>query len=977
MQRNYLFLLTLLGCASAKKIPPYVQKKAPPPPFDRVEDLNTLKIKTPSLKKRKTAKIKLANGLQVLLISDPKAGKSAASLSMKVGSWDDPDKYPGMAHFCEHLLFMGTKTYPKEYEFKEKVYDSHGIYNATTYSRNTTYTFTTNASSFPDLLERFACFFKEPLFAQSSVERELHAIDQENDLYKKNAQVRMAMVFKEMCDPAHPHIKFVVGNAKTLRKIPLEELRKWFSAKYSADKACLVLYGKHAIEELTTLAVRHFSGMPNHSTPSTSYPAMISSDQQRGHITYVKPITTRKSLTLLWELPEAYDRGKNNHVPHLVAEAINHKGENSLFTQLNLKNLAGEVSAGILYAEERAFFGIEVSFGTDATVLDIDTIVQLCLQNIALIKAEGIPPYLFEERQKMAKITYEYQSLPNPFAFVKRCSQGLHYEPLATYPLKSTLYTPFNAEEVKTFARLLTVEDAILTVAAPCKLTGVQFEKKEKWYQVPYTVKKVSEEQLKAWKNLPKNPNIGFPSPNPFIPKDISLVSIPQENPPSPKPLLLEKGEKGTVYYYQDDRYGSPMIMSKFTFKSPLIDGSPQQSVLLTLFVTWANKIISFIPFQKAGCSVQLYEGNLALSLVVHGYRGHINAVCSILPMVSTWFPPEGKQEFNNRVAGLKSYLANQRKKNPICQAKDLYKETLWSDAVNSEQLLQALEEVTYEQLQAFAQKVFETAYVKGFIGGNLTEKEAQEIWGMIKNTIQQPYPPSQHPKNYLLSIPDKKGPYKVIQKTNTTGHALLLVLATEEDTLEKQAMINILQQAMPSLYFDTVRTEQQIAYIVCSGRLVGGKRGLYYFQMQSSTHLPRDQRMRTDLFLENFLKHFSNSFSEERFQEIRRQLITSFKKEPSDIRQMCNNLSYLSFCKEGDFKREEKQIEALQKITYAQIKEYATHIFSRDNKRRFAFLIVGKSPKDKRFVYKTVDKGYLKRLKKRKNRHSNENTQG
>ncbi|PWU13814.1 MAG: hypothetical protein C5B45_05470 [Chlamydiae bacterium] len=28
---------------------------------------------------------------------------------------EDPEKYPGMAHFVEHLLFMGTKTYPRHF----------------------------------------------------------------------------------------------------------------------------------------------------------------------------------------------------------------------------------------------------------------------------------------------------------------------------------------------------------------------------------------------------------------------------------------------------------------------------------------------------------------------------------------------------------------------------------------------------------------------------------------------------------------------------------------------------------------------------------------------------------------------------------------------------------------------------------------------------------------------------------------------
>lgn len=50
--------------------------------------------------------IKLHNNLQALLVSDPDTDKAAASLSVGVGHLSDPDDRPGLAHFCEHLLFM-------------------------------------------------------------------------------------------------------------------------------------------------------------------------------------------------------------------------------------------------------------------------------------------------------------------------------------------------------------------------------------------------------------------------------------------------------------------------------------------------------------------------------------------------------------------------------------------------------------------------------------------------------------------------------------------------------------------------------------------------------------------------------------------------------------------------------------------------------------------------------------------------------
>ena len=44
------------------------------------------------------------------------AHKAAASMNVRVGSFQDPPDMLGLAHFTEHMLFLGTETYPDEAE---------------------------------------------------------------------------------------------------------------------------------------------------------------------------------------------------------------------------------------------------------------------------------------------------------------------------------------------------------------------------------------------------------------------------------------------------------------------------------------------------------------------------------------------------------------------------------------------------------------------------------------------------------------------------------------------------------------------------------------------------------------------------------------------------------------------------------------------------------------------------------------------
>lgn len=42
---------------------------------------------------------------KVLVIEDESAQIAQAALCVNVGSWTEPDNYPGLAHFLEHMLF--------------------------------------------------------------------------------------------------------------------------------------------------------------------------------------------------------------------------------------------------------------------------------------------------------------------------------------------------------------------------------------------------------------------------------------------------------------------------------------------------------------------------------------------------------------------------------------------------------------------------------------------------------------------------------------------------------------------------------------------------------------------------------------------------------------------------------------------------------------------------------------------------------
>lgn len=115
--------------------------------------------------------LKLSNNIKILLISDPTVEKSACSVSVGVGSLEDPDHSLGLAHFLEHMLFMGSTKYPDHNSYSSFITSNSGYDNAYTSDSETNYYFEVKNSAFPEAVERLANFFTGALLTESCISK--------------------------------------------------------------------------------------------------------------------------------------------------------------------------------------------------------------------------------------------------------------------------------------------------------------------------------------------------------------------------------------------------------------------------------------------------------------------------------------------------------------------------------------------------------------------------------------------------------------------------------------------------------------------------------------------------------------------------------------------------------------------------------------------------------------------------------------
>ena len=176
------------------------------------------------------------NDLRVVLISDPETDMSGAAMNVNAGSFNDPANYTGLAHFCEHMLFLGTGKYPDKNEYSNFLSTHGGNDNAYTSAQETNYFFNIQAEHLVRALDMFAHFFIDPLFDAMYVQSELNAVNQEHQKNLLNDDWRQWQLLKHVTNPGHPFHQFATGDFETLNKTDVrDQLMQYYHARYSAS----------------------------------------------------------------------------------------------------------------------------------------------------------------------------------------------------------------------------------------------------------------------------------------------------------------------------------------------------------------------------------------------------------------------------------------------------------------------------------------------------------------------------------------------------------------------------------------------------------------------------------------------------------------------------------------------------------------------------------------------------------------------
>ena len=755
--------------------------------------------------------VTLDNGLRALLISDPDAPKAAASLTVMVGSGDNPPGRGGLAHFLEHMLFLGTDKYPDAAEYEQYITEHGGTRNAYTSFDHTNYFFDINAEFLPEALDRFAQFFIAPRFDAEYVEREKNAVQAEYQMGLKSDGRRGLDVLQEVMNPEHPYSQFAVGSLDTLADRPgapiRDDLLSFYEQYYSANLMRLVVLGAQSLDELEALVAPMFSTVPNKAAEQAVIEAPLFEPESLPMLVQVQPLATLRQLEVSFPLADYRAHYRVNPVVYF-GNLVGHEGEGSLLSQLKQEGLAEGLSAGGSLAwRGGSLFSVSVSL-TEKGVEHRDRVLQLLFAYLDMLRSNGPEQWLYAEQASLGELSFRFREQGTAVRYVTGLSSGMHhYDPV------DILRGPYMMEDYD--ARML---DEVLQGLHPDNAVvvfndaSVQTSKQSEHYEVPYSVAPLDRTAVDLQAAQDTVPAFALPAPNEFIAEDVALVPLPRILPD--KPERVYTGPRKAVWYMPDDEFRVPKGAIYINFRSPEVGATARQAAMASLYTSVLMDDVNEFsyPARLAGLNFSFYKHQEGLSLRIRGYNDKQTLLLERLLNVvqASEFDP---QRFENIRKDMIRSLSNSAAKRPSSQVMDDLREAVWWGQWGEQALIAELEAATPADMQRFIDNFWSNATAEVLVYGNYKETTGERVATMLRRIIPSEGEPLLPRMRVLALAPGEFAQYQVNLQHDDS--VLAWYLQGAGDTWHDKAATALSAQIMKSGFFQQLRTEQQLGYVV------------------------------------------------------------------------------------------------------------------------------------------------------------------
>ena len=747
----------------------------------------------------------LENGLQALLVSDPEADKAAASMNVRVGSAQDPDDLQGLAHFLEHMLFLGTEPYPQSDAYQQYISDNAGSHNAFTAQQDTNYFFDIEPSALPGALDRFSEFFLSPLFNADHLESERNIVHSEYMARIRDESRRENDVLNQLLNPDNPTTGFAVGSRDTLadpegEATLRERVIDFYHRYYDANVMNLAVVAPQPLDELEALVVERFADIPDHDLSAPTIDAPLIDPDTLPRYVERQSLQDRRQLRFYFPIPDPTDEYRTKPT-QLIAHLLGDEGDGSLLAVLREAGLADGLSAGVGRGDgNEALFTVSISL-TPAGAERLDDIEATLFAAIEQIRADGLAEWRYDEQKSLSEQAFRFQQHGAPQQEATRLAMSL-----SRYPVEDVQYAAYrmdgmDSERQQRYLDALTQDNMLRFYSAP----DVESDTISPWFNT-------------QWKEQPPTAigqalsGLALPEPNPFIASDLTLQGGQDE-----QPTALIETPTFTAWHMQDSRFNTPSVEWRVSLQHPSASYSAEEAVLTRLLAGWLNDSLneSLYPAWIAGQSFSAYAHARGMTLSFSGWRdGQTPLIDQALEQLQQADISTGA--FERVRYQLQREWRNAPQASLTGQASRALGEALLTPQWSTAELLEASQRLEKRHLENFRRRFLDDLYIDAMAVGNLNAEQAQEQANLIRGALTPRLTRDDIPPLTPLEVSSES---EILHPHSTREESLVLRYLQGRDTsVEEQARLSVLAQWLDTPFYQQLRTEEQLGYIVNAG---------------------------------------------------------------------------------------------------------------------------------------------------------------
>ena len=866
--------------------------------------------------------VTLPNGLRAMLCHTPEASESFVSMAVRAGHFYDPNDCQGLAHLLEHMLFMGSRHLPKPNAINGFIEQHGGTINAWTGTEYTNYHFNCSGDAIAQTLPAFADMLRQPLFEEDALTNEIKNIHAEFEFKKKDDLRRLYQIHKETCNPEHPFAKFSVGNCDTFSQHECTELKRRLKALhqsyYCALNMRLCIASPMPIRQLEALVNQCFGTLPSGQLASDDWPSLYT-ENELGIQINIHPLQSARRMIVTFALPALQNDYKTkplNYISHLIGD----EGEGSLLAYLKEKDWALNLIAGSGIEGDK-FKDFNVSFQlTQEGLKHKAQVLEALFSYIELIREASTEEWRFHEKSQLNALALEYEENVKPLGIITEYAQHQFiFEPDELNRLRSTIGS-YDRSIIEHALSFFTPKNLRLKVISKdVKTTQVCA-----FYEAEYSVEDIDDALIHSLESAKKIPELCLPPPNPYLASEYTLI-LPETGFNVPNRLVDNGGYR--FWFAQDQQFHSPKGDIYISFDAAQFSDSLTSVAAKRIWLGALNDHLQakYYRAEIAGLHYRIYGHQAGFTLHTRGFTNQQTLLASqLLDAVLGFIPDERACEHHKalQIQSLHNSLLNKPSNRLFSRLSVLIQRNTQAPV----ELLDVIENIAYNEMLGCRSAAFEHYFVEAFMHGNWASEEAKafstSLHSHCKNAGGAPL------SRAVSKLPVGGTLYHEVL-CNHDDSAVVLYLQAPSPSLTDTALCMVLEQMLAAPFFNSLRTEQQLGYIVGTGYVPHNQHPGMAFYIQSPQCSPKQLLDAMTAFLFQQLNEIE--FYRFYWPTIQQNLIKQLEERDLTLSMKSQRLWVSLGTQDLEFNRNAKLAERIKGLSFEEIQDFAHQLAKRE----------------------------------------------